>query len=89
MYNDCSGSTTVEISNTIRGVNNRLLEIYEHAVSYITATSHHIDEKWDMKSHVLTTKDMEERHTPKNLKMALTTFVAEWVGDSSKVSAIW
>ncbi|KAJ8389674.1 hypothetical protein AAFF_G00115500 [Aldrovandia affinis] len=55
---------------------------------YITAMSHHIDEKWDMKSHLLATENMEERHTAENLKTTLTTIIAEWVGDSSKVSAV-
>ncbi|KAJ8381424.1 hypothetical protein SKAU_G00022020 [Synaphobranchus kaupii] len=57
-------------------------------LSYITATCHHIDEKWDIKSHVLTMEKMEERHTAENLRTALTTIIAEWVGDSSKVSAV-
>ena len=39
-------------------------------LSYIIAVSHHIDEKWDMKSHVPTTEKTEERHTAENLKMA-------------------
>jgi hypothetical protein len=29
------------------------------AQAYVTATSHHIDEKWDMESHVLTTEKIE------------------------------
>lgn len=35
--------------------------------AYVTATTHHIDEKWDMESHVLTTEKIE-RDTAENLK---------------------
>ena len=44
-------------------------------LSYITAMSHHIDEKWDRKSHELTTENMEERHTEESN----TCIIAEWV----------
>ena len=42
--------------------------MYMNTLSYITATSQHIDDNWDMKSLGLTTENVEERHTTENLK---------------------
>ena len=35
--------------------------------SYITVTEHHIDKNWEIKSNVLLTREMLERHTGDNL----------------------
>ncbi|KAJ8348830.1 hypothetical protein SKAU_G00274190 [Synaphobranchus kaupii] len=88
LYNDCSASTKRELSKTPYVAITTDCWTSMNTLSYITATCHHIDEKWDIKSHVLTTEKMEERHTAENLRTALTTIIAEWVGDSSKVSAV-
>jgi hypothetical protein len=44
---------------------------------HITATSHHIDEDWDMKPHVLTTQNMEKHRDPKT---TLITSLLSWWG---------
>jgi hypothetical protein len=52
-----------------------------NTLSYITAT---IDEMWDMK-YVLT----RWKHTTVPKTSLDITIVADWVGDSSKVSTVW
>ena len=46
--------------------------------SYITVTEHHIDDAWEMKSNVLMTRAMPERHTGENLATRLTDCVEEF-----------
>ena len=48
--------------------------------SQTTTNEENIDEKWDMKSHVLTTENME-RGTQQ--RTSINTNVAEWVGHCS------
>ena len=87
LYNDSSACTKHKLSNTTYVVTDDWTSM--NMLSYITASSHNIDDRWDMKSHVETTENMEEWHTAQNLKTALTTIIAEWVEDSRKVSVIW
>lgn len=50
--------------------------------SCITVTEHHIDDNWEMKTTVLMTRAMPERHTGENLAAKLQTCVAEFgLGD--------
>ncbi|XP_052278728.1 E3 SUMO-protein ligase ZBED1-like [Dreissena polymorpha] len=46
--------------------------------SYITVTEHHINSDWDIKSNVLLTRAMPERHTGENLANRLTDCVSEF-----------
>ena len=46
--------------------------------SYMAVTCHYIDQEWQMQAHVLTTQNIEARHTAENLQMELETVVAEW-----------
>ena len=46
--------------------------------SYITVTEHHITDDWEMKSNVLMTRAMPERHTGENLAIKLTNCVSEF-----------
>ncbi|XP_053387152.1 E3 SUMO-protein ligase ZBED1-like [Mercenaria mercenaria] len=46
--------------------------------SYITVTEHHIDNEWRMRSNVLLTRAMPERHTGANLARKLQDCISEF-----------
>ena len=46
--------------------------------SYITVTEHHLTDNWDMKSNVLCTRTMPERHTGENIANKLRSIVSEF-----------
>lgn len=54
--------------------------------SYITVTCHYIDENWQVKSALLITQSMANRHTAENLTAKLVDTVETW-GLDGKVSA--
>lgn len=45
---------------------------------YLTITSHHIDESWELVSHVLQTRAMFESHTGTNIAQVLRAALEEW-----------
>ena len=47
-------------------------------VSYITVTEHHISDDWEIKSNVLCTREMPERHTGENIASKLRSVVSEF-----------
>ena len=46
--------------------------------SYITVTEHHLTDNWDMKSNVLCTRAMPERHNGENIANKLRSIVFEF-----------
>ncbi|XP_073701142.1 E3 SUMO-protein ligase ZBED1-like [Garra rufa] len=46
--------------------------------SYVTLTAHHIDDQWNLKSHVLQTRAMRDSHTGEHIAALLTEAVTEW-----------
>ncbi len=46
--------------------------------SYVTITSHHISDEWEMVKHVLQTRAMHESHTSSNIADLLKRAVDEW-----------
>lgn len=46
--------------------------------SYVTITSHHIDQEWKLISHVLQTRAMHESHTSSNIAELLKRAFEEW-----------
>lgn len=46
--------------------------------SYITITSHHINEGWELVSHVLQTRALFESHTGTNIAQVLRAALEEW-----------
>ncbi|XP_019115228.1 zinc finger BED domain-containing protein 1 isoform X2 [Larimichthys crocea] len=54
--------------------------------SYITVTCHYFNAKWELKSAVLTTTSMSDRHTADNLAEKLNDIVETW-GLSGRVTA--
>ncbi|XP_051990723.1 E3 SUMO-protein ligase ZBED1-like isoform X2 [Xyrauchen texanus] len=46
--------------------------------SYITITAHHINENWELISHVLQTRAMHESHTGSNIAELLKVALEEW-----------
>ena len=61
------------------------LEITE---GYLTATAHYIDESFEMKSRVLQTVAMPERHTGVNIAERLTSVIQKFGVSSQDVSAV-
>ncbi|KAL2082256.1 hypothetical protein ACEWY4_022074 [Coilia grayii] len=45
---------------------------------YLTITSHHIDESWELVSHVLQTRALFESHTGTNIAQVLGAALEEW-----------
>ena len=56
--------------------------------AYITLTVHYIDEDWNLKSSVLTTEEMPERHTGVNTTQRIQEVAKEWQIPDSLVSCI-
>ena len=49
-----------------------------HRRAYMSVTVHYITSEWEMKHHSLQTREMEERHTAKNLAVELQAVLKEW-----------
>ncbi len=47
-------------------------------VSFMTVTAHHIDNEWNLLSHVLQTTEVETDHCSASLAAMLTTAIHEW-----------
>ena len=56
--------------------------------SYLTVTTHFVDEFWHLCSRVLITKEMPERHTGSNIVQRLKQPAEEWGIQPRQVSAI-
>ena len=46
--------------------------------SYVTVTVHYITKEWQMKSAVLDTSELDERHSAENLAIRLELVKADW-----------
>ena len=46
--------------------------------SYVTLTAHHIDDQWNLKSHVLQTRAMRDSQTGEHIAALLNEAVTEW-----------
>ena len=55
---------------------------------YTGLTIHHINKDFDLNHHLLETKEFPESHTAVNVANELTTILAEWKIEESKVAAI-
>ena len=55
---------------------------------YTGLTIHHISKDFDLNHHLLETKEFPESHTAVNVANELTTILAEWKIEESKVAAI-
>ncbi|KAL6491014.1 hypothetical protein MHYP_G00013590 [Metynnis hypsauchen] len=56
--------------------------------SYITVTSHHIDNEWNMKNYVLQTRIYNEAHTGQNLSVFLRDVCCEWKLEDKKPALV-
>ncbi|XP_053376453.1 E3 SUMO-protein ligase ZBED1-like [Mercenaria mercenaria] len=68
----CRSAGDCEIAITTDGWTSRATE------SYITVTSTHINEKWEMKNYVLMTRAMPDSHTGQNIADFLKEALVEW-----------
>lgn len=55
--------------------------------SYITVTENHINSEWEMRSNVLLTREMPERHNADNLVSKLQSCMSEF-GLSDKIVTV-
>ncbi|XP_036338534.1 zinc finger BED domain-containing protein DAYSLEEPER-like [Rhagoletis pomonella] len=57
-------------------------------VSYITITTHFIDDNWELRSYVLETFDHPQRHTSENLRKAVEDCVSRWNMDGKVIATV-
>uniref|UniRef100_A0A667YW07 BED-type domain-containing protein n=1 Tax=Myripristis murdjan TaxID=586833 RepID=A0A667YW07_9TELE len=87
LYHDCSAQIKRLLNQALYVALTTDCWTSLNATSYITVTSHFLDQEWNMQAGVLSTRAMEERHTGENLHRELNTVVAEWVSEIGRVSA--
>ncbi|XP_041361859.1 E3 SUMO-protein ligase ZBED1-like [Gigantopelta aegis] len=77
MYQECradviSSLKDVPVALTTDGWTSRATQ------SYVTITTSHITEDWNLKSFVLQTRELPESHTGVNIAQVLTDAISEW-----------
>ncbi|KAL2079757.1 hypothetical protein ACEWY4_011180 [Coilia grayii] len=78
MYAETKGNLANSLKSAVRVALTCDCWTSRNTVSYLTITSHHIDDEWKLVSNVLQTRAVEMSHTASNLAELLTEAIQEW-----------
>ena len=79
LYASTKAEIIEELKEAVGGVSITTDCWTSHATeSYMTVTAHFVNKQYELKSYVLQTREVEERHTAEHLAMELQKCAAEW-----------